>query len=295
MSDGPSKHSPDEALPMTIKLQSQERELVELTLEDLHHIAKETYPDCDDHQLRRVSVPLRNLLIEDWLVRSWKLLQLQPKSPVIIAPRLRTEGLQPNDFAVAGSGNVAGVAVGNVRIRLGRASSPEELKARYEQEKDDIKHAFSLSDYKESCALYMRGQKISRRQLVQYVANKKGGAHLDNTRKTDEEAYSILDAAIRHACTLTERSALPYRCPGSPSRCRGIFARAPRPQEVRAISQLRSPSRSAAAALRLPARCRRVVRCCSMAETIQSGQRHNGPGPPLAYMPALVSQYSDAP
>jgi hypothetical protein len=181
---------------MTIKLQSQERELVEVTLQDLRHIAKETGANSDDHQLRRVSIQLRNLLIEDCLVRSWKLLQLQPKSPIIVAPRLRIDGLGPNDFAVAGSGNVSEMAVGNVRIRLGHAFSLEEVKARYEREKDDIEHRFSLSDYKESCAVYMHGQKISRRQLVQYVSNKKGGAHLDTTRKKDERAYSILDAAI---------------------------------------------------------------------------------------------------
>src|SRR5262249_51237121 len=94
---------------MTINLQPQDRELIELTLEDLRHIAKEASPECDDHQLRRLSVQLRNLLIEDCFVRSWKLLQLQPKSPTIIAPRLRTDGLGPNDFSVAGGGNVGGV------------------------------------------------------------------------------------------------------------------------------------------------------------------------------------------
>jgi hypothetical protein len=181
---------------VTVKLQPQERELVELTLEDLHHIAKETAPDCDDHQLRRVSVQLRNLLIENCLVRSWKLLQLQPKSPIIIAPRLRTDGLGADDFAVSGSGNVAGMAIANFRIQQGRAVSPEEHKARYEQEKGDIEYPFSLSDYKESCAVYVRGQRVSRRQLMQYVANKKGGAHLDHARKKDPQAYSALDAAI---------------------------------------------------------------------------------------------------
>jgi hypothetical protein len=180
----------------SIQLQPQQRELIALTLEDLRHIAKQSVPDCDDHQLRRVSVQLRNLLIEDCLIRSWKLLQLEPKSPNIIAPRLRTEELQSTDFAVAGGGNIAGMMVGNARITVGRASSPEERKARYEKTKGDMEFSFSLSDYMQSCALFVQGQKISRRQLVQYVANKKGGAHLDNSRKKDEQAYRALDAAI---------------------------------------------------------------------------------------------------
>jgi hypothetical protein len=180
---------------MTIHLGLQDRQLVELTLEDLQHTARESVPHCDDHQLRRVSVQLRNLLIEDWLVRSWKLCQMQPKSPVIIAPRLRTEGLGPNDLAVAGGGNVGHGNIGNFRFTKG-ASSPEEIRERYEQGKRDIEYQFSLSDYKESCAVYIHGQKVSRRQVVQYVANKKGGAHLDNVRKKDEQVYTALDAAI---------------------------------------------------------------------------------------------------
>jgi hypothetical protein len=181
---------------MTINLRPQDREFVELTLADLRHLAKETDPTCGDDQLRRVSVQLRNLLIYDWLGRSWRLLQMEPKSPNIIAVRLRTEGLGQNDFAVAGSGDVAGMAVGNARVTLGRSLSPEEIKARYEREKDEGAHPFKLADYKRSCAVYVRGQKVSREQLVQYVANKKGGAHLDHKRQKDEQAYVALDTAI---------------------------------------------------------------------------------------------------
>jgi hypothetical protein len=170
------------------QLQPKERELVELALEDLRHIARETSPDCDDHQLRRMSVQLRSLLVqEDYLVRSWKLLELQPKSPTIIAPRLRTDGFGPDDFAVAGGGDAGDMAVANFRFRHGSAPLPEN---------SDHEHSFSLSDYKQSCAVYVRGQKVSRRQLVLYVAHKKGGSHLDHTRKKDEQAYSALDAAI---------------------------------------------------------------------------------------------------
>jgi hypothetical protein len=181
----------------SIKLQPHQRELVEVTLEDLRHLAKESVPECDDHQLRRVSVELRKLLIDDNLVRSWKLLHLLPKAPIIIAPRLRTVGLGPNDCAVAGGGTLPGVTIGNFRIRT-RTRSAEEIKAEHEQGRGDIEHSFRLSNYKESCAIYMRGQKASRRQLVQYVANKKGGAHLDNTRKKDEAAYALLDAAVEN-------------------------------------------------------------------------------------------------
>jgi hypothetical protein len=191
---------------MTISLQKPERELVEVALEDLRHIAKETQPECDDHQLRRVSVQLRHLLIEDAFVRSWKLLQMQPKSPMVVAPRLRTDDLGPNDFAVAGGGDLGGVSVGNAKV-WDRALSAEEVKAVYEREKNDMAYTFSLSEYKDSCAVYVMGRKISRKQLVQYIANKKGGAHLDHERKKDEEAYAALDNALASSLVFGGRPA----------------------------------------------------------------------------------------
>ena len=169
---------------------------MQLTLEDLLHIAKETEPECDDSQLRRISVQLRHLLVEDAYVRSWKLLQLQPKSPTIVAPRLRADDMRPDDFAVAGGGNIAGLSIANAKIMPGRALSAEEAKALYEREKDDLAYGFSLSEFKDSCAVYVSGRKVTRKQLVQYIANKKGGAHLDHTRRKDEEAYLSLDNAL---------------------------------------------------------------------------------------------------
>jgi hypothetical protein len=181
---------------MSIKLNAQDQELLETTLEDLRHIAGETDPECDDHQLRRVSVQLRRLLVEDGFVRAWKLLQLEPKSPKVVAPRLRTDDLQPDDFAVAGGGQIAGLAIGNAKFMPGRALSADEVKALYEREKNDMAYNFSLSEYKDSCAVHATGRKITRKQLVQFIANKKGGAHLDHKRGKDEEAYAALDKAL---------------------------------------------------------------------------------------------------
>lgn len=192
---------------MTISLQREDRELVETTLEDIRHIARETEPLCDDHQLRRVSVQLRRLLVDDAFVRSWKLLKLQPKSPTVVAPRLRADGLFSSDFAVAGGGDVGGISIGNAKFMPGRALSSEEVKALYEREKNDMEFNFSLSEFKDSCAVYAAGQKITRQQLIQYIANKKGGAHLDHKRKKDEEAYVVLDKALENSMQFGGRPA----------------------------------------------------------------------------------------
>jgi hypothetical protein len=177
-------------------LQASDFELLRIVLEDLHHVRKVTGPTCTDSELRRVSVQLRHLLVEDAYVRSWKRLGLQPKAPFIIAPRLRTDGLDQNAFAVAGGGDVNGLSIANFRMEVGRTYSPEEARARYEREKGDLDFPFSVSDYKGSTSVYLDGRKVSRKQLIQYVANKKGGAHLDHNRKKDEEVYALLDKAL---------------------------------------------------------------------------------------------------
>jgi hypothetical protein len=104
--------------------------------------------------------------------------------------------LRYHPIAVAGGGNLGALSIANAKFIGGHALSADEVKARYEREKNDLAYTFSLSEYKDSCAVYVIAQKISRKQLVQYIANKKGGAHLDHKRKKDEQAYSALDNAL---------------------------------------------------------------------------------------------------
>lgn len=174
---------------------ASELELLEMIAADIPHIAAESGPLSDDHHLRRISAQLRNLLIDDRLIQGWRLLRLDPKQPIIVAPRLRTEGLDDNAVSVAAGGNLGHVRFANVTIRPGIALTAEEVKHEYEQGKQDMEFEFKLADYKESCAVFVAGRRISRRQLIAYVANKRGGAHLDHTRKKDEEAYRALDSA----------------------------------------------------------------------------------------------------
>lgn len=51
-----------------------------------------------------------------------------------------------------------------------------------------------FSEYADSPVLFFLNKKVKRRQLIQYVANKRGGNHLDAKRdKKDEEIFSLLD------------------------------------------------------------------------------------------------------
>jgi hypothetical protein len=79
-------------------------ELMDNVSNDILHIGAEAHLECTDHQLRRISVQLRALLIEDQLIQCWKLLGFDPKQPRIAAPRLQTDGLNNNAMAFAQGG-----------------------------------------------------------------------------------------------------------------------------------------------------------------------------------------------
>ncbi len=177
-------------------LTDEELEKIEVVYEDLAYIRDVAGPECDDHQLRRISVQLRHLMNDDRLIQTWKLLGMEPKQPVIIAPRLRHKDLAINAIAVAGGGQIGGVSIGIAKIMPGKAMTAKELKELHEQERGDIEFPWKLSDYKQSCSVFVQGKAIQRRQVIAFVANKKGGAHLDTSRKKDEEAYRCLDEAI---------------------------------------------------------------------------------------------------
>jgi hypothetical protein len=173
------------------RFESSERELLENTLEDLGHLAEETASEVNDHQLRRVSVTLRNLLVYDWVRKCWRLLEMSPRTPTVIAPRLRSEFVT-GEFAVAGGANVGGISIANVHVYTSAPNASNEA-AYFKTAKADSQYAFDLAAFTESCAIVFKGKKISRQQVILYVANKKGGTHLDPKRKKDEEAYSTLD------------------------------------------------------------------------------------------------------
>jgi hypothetical protein len=52
---------------------------------------------------------------------------------------------------------------------------------------------FTISKYLRSASAIVAGQPISRRDIIEYVANKLGGAHFDSRRREREIKYQLLD------------------------------------------------------------------------------------------------------
>jgi hypothetical protein len=176
-----------------------EDELLAAVTSDVVFLQEEWDSTVDEQSLRRSSNVLRNLLVEDLLGRAWRAAGFKGE-PAIEAIDLENHlaGLETNKiaFASAGGGTSEGALVAGALLYEG--VMPESvIKARAEREPQTRK--FKLSQFLSSPAVVYEGERICRRDVVKYVANKLGGAHFDTRRKTDEHTYRLLDAAMKAA------------------------------------------------------------------------------------------------
>lgn len=169
--------------------------MINVVYHDLLFLTEFTKPDCSENQLRRASVELRKLISDDYLIRCWKLLIIDPKSPHIMAPMLKTDSLDPSALSFAGGGQTGGSSIANVRI-WNRALNAEEMKKVFENERENmanISYPFPINEFKDSCCIYYKDTRIKRAEVIKYVANKLGGAHYDGKKRRDKEVYTLLD------------------------------------------------------------------------------------------------------
>ncbi|MDB2683000.1 hypothetical protein N9Z27_01970 [Alphaproteobacteria bacterium] len=177
----------------------QNLELVNLVYEDLGWIAQQTSPNATDEQLRRISCSLRLLLgHKGRLIACWKILGMKPKNPLIVSSLLNLRGMSNVKFAAA-----CGMQIGNSKhkglVFSEKSIDDEEAKRIINDfQAKPLERELSLQDYMKSCSIYFEGKKIQRMHVVDFVANKKGGVHLDFERssKKDKEKFDVLDALV---------------------------------------------------------------------------------------------------
>jgi hypothetical protein len=167
--------------------------LIKTIASDIEELKKSWGPAVDNDTLRRASPILRRLLIYGDLQKAWKAVGFE-KELRIIAPFL--EPLLDADVnhtivaAVAGGGEFHGKIFQLFYVSEGSEPvlPPEGMDSLDEVE-------FGLQGFMSSCGLFLEGERVKRKSIVNYLANKLGGTHLDfkRTRKGDEQIYSLLD------------------------------------------------------------------------------------------------------
>jgi hypothetical protein len=162
-------------------------QLIRIVGEDLRYLLSRGESLAED-ALRRDSVVLRRLLVDEDFARAWKLAKLEGR-PVVAAPRLedildhKYLGTKVN-LALAGGGQYFGICAALGILYEGHV----------EQDLLEFsEHTFALEEFSRSTAIYAGGKRVSRAEVIQYVANKLGGAHFSTTRKSHHESFEALD------------------------------------------------------------------------------------------------------
>lgn len=194
-------------------------DLIKIVSEDLDYLAEEWTQDIDDSSLRRASPVLRSLLIENQLMKVANILSEEIN---IMAPCISKYDVHMNDpsivFYQSGGAKYKGMEIQFLK-HLNRAKSPEEIKADYEREKSSIgqNYPVKLSLFMKQISFIINGVKINREEVIKYIANKRGGAHYDSSRKTDrtgskgelEKKYVLLDN-IHESTSVADKNAVYY-------------------------------------------------------------------------------------
>jgi hypothetical protein len=157
-----------------------------LTVADDLNYLKQWGPTISDGDIRRGSAILRRLLVEDAYGQAWRSIG-RPKQPGLIAVDISSLATLPDVvFALAQGADFrglhfAGMLLNKGSVPIGNLSAP--LRAHgYPGEKE-----FTLSAFLVSPSGMIEGRAFSRRDVIKYIANVKGGVHLSANQRTAEQ------------------------------------------------------------------------------------------------------------
>jgi hypothetical protein len=162
--------------------------------EDLSFLRENWDQSTDEPSLRRISPILRRLLVEGAYRRAWRWVGLE-KEPTVIAGELVFDpgALGADRIFFVGSFGTLPPDEERVPMVMMYATLPD-LEPKPEAAGRRV--VMGLAKFLDGICLVLRSERISRRQLITYVANKLGGVHLDLRREPERDrALMELDAA----------------------------------------------------------------------------------------------------
>jgi hypothetical protein len=181
-------------------------ELVENVISDLRYIKKDWNESVEDDELRRGSTVLRRLLIDKELAQALRASGLN-SNPMLEAstldPIIKSISRDKIRFASAGGARYKGIELRGWYFAR-TAKSQKEIKREYERGIPSV--SISIHDFVEAPCLILYGEIILRRQLIQYVAHKLGGAHTDDKRDRKKDRPYILMDKARKEFKLADKS-----------------------------------------------------------------------------------------
>lgn len=171
-------------------------ELEQVVREDLQFLTESWQTDLSDSYLRRDSAVLRRLLIDNGhglLPRYWQALGRPGKHPRVEATLFHDNlgGAERDDIECAFAGKVHyghGTLFSFIEARSSSGATEP-------QGPQSVQKVLKLPRFLDSTVLIVEGTRVRRRDVISYIANRKGGVHLDSGRdRAQDKAVAALDA-----------------------------------------------------------------------------------------------------
>ena len=144
------------------RLDAADIDVIKLVQAHLRALWHANNPWVDEHSLRAASAPLRFLLVEGNLVRAWKALRLG--GPIEIEAYCFASVPGPDSVGFCGGADI----LPGIPVSMGHGTDVQlEVKR------------LNIDAFLNGPCIWAKGIRINRRELVQYIANTKGGTHYD--------------------------------------------------------------------------------------------------------------------
>lgn len=193
-------------------------ELIKVVFQDLDYLIIELNKVIDDANLRRISPVLRRLLIHQELAEACNMLGINVK---IYAPRNAEKINELNlDFTTFQSGGAKfkGFQADNIFFKAGEYINDKgkvmEIFNEFKKLNTE-KVPLSVDEFLNQISFIIDKVKISRADVIKYVANKLGGTHYDKSRKLNSKKANInkkfiLLDSIRNKIKLVDKETIYY-------------------------------------------------------------------------------------
>ena len=193
----------------------QEEYLIKRIVQHLRYIRDNWNDSIELEEVVRSSNVLRILLVHNDLGRAWKLCGYT--FPIRLQVLTLTRILSEYDRDKILTAWTGGSQYRGARFALGMAVLGEKAKAHASSNIALYRQELNLDEYRRSICMVVRKEgtgliEINRLELINYVANKLGGTHIDFTRKSNkllEQKFAALDEA--HNYKEVERNIVPLQ------------------------------------------------------------------------------------
>jgi hypothetical protein len=135
--------------------------LIKTAQAHLRVLGQANIPNIDEYTLRVASGPLRFLVVDGNLIQAWR--ALGTSGPIYVEACCFTSPPPPEAVGYCGGGDV----LPGVPLSIGWGGFELHVKQ------------LKLSAFLDEPCISAKGIRVTRRELVRYIANTKGGAHYD--------------------------------------------------------------------------------------------------------------------